>query len=485
MDVQDVIMTERQEKKLIDYLGNLDSTKKLVQILEDLRIKETYNNIENLISIIDSLTFIIFDKDKVVPKAVALRNLPLRIHPQDEEVVGNYLILGHRILPFNNHNLKIDSFTLIYKNKPIERIKKPFKKSEIHKFYNLLSFEYLPFLDQMTDIDNSKDPEEFFKTEVYIDTYDMKVLFHDTSFKFGDTLILKIVNYEKGIYEVSVDNETEREEVMDANKAFLKSLYGILDDNYYSAEQQLLYSFYYARKKIKSVPAFSIGKLLSVDDTIKFSSFPNGNVMIHYKDEDINEKIFEENVYDTMSILADPSELNSIDAILRYIGNNYTSDHVKAVILDQLSFDKFDYNTMLDFIFKNKTNAFSSDEILETKFKKLVEKEYVKVKSSFDKNPTPLPANILRRKLLEKTSVITCFLRELDENQVEIDSLPKKEMMELAALNGHIDSMIFFFNKNKIKPGDIERLDETEEFINEIDWHITESIKSIRRLIKK
>jgi hypothetical protein len=75
-------------------------------------------------------------------------------------------------------------------------------------------------------------------------------------------------------------------------------------------------------------------------------------------------------------------------------------------------------------------------------FKKLLQEEFNKIKEQFDLKYAYLPITTARKKILEQLSVISGFLHSLDEEMVEPDELPKKEMMHLMDLIGSFDEML-------------------------------------------
>lgn len=142
------------------------------------------------------------------------------VTPTDFELKENIFIHGSRLMPFINPFVIQDNINISYKKKYVQKIKKDFPFSLIEQYYFLNGEDFISsmlfenckenierFCLPLDEYDYSA--EEFF----YITVFDFQKIYSELNIKKGDKLILRIEDWNKGIFSVKKRAKKEKESV--------------------------------------------------------------------------------------------------------------------------------------------------------------------------------------------------------------------------------------------------------------------------------
>ena len=128
-------------------------------------------------------------------------------------------------------------------------------------------------------------------------------------------------------------------------------------------------------------------------------------------------------------------DLESVEGVLQYLGNNNSLTVVRALVLDQLSSQKrYSYKFIENYLFKGLEKPFMPDDIC-SEFKKMVRREYQEIKRKYNPESAFLPLTTVRKKILDVELQISEFLRYLDAAMILPEELPQDDMMRLMELD--------------------------------------------------
>lgn len=455
--------------ELIDFLSIMDKPVELDEVLQKTELSSKKTVRDQAIDIIKISPDVIIDKKMIVPKSYFLKDVPVRVQPTDFEIENNILIPGHRTMPFLNSNMPCDEIELIYKKRSIGSYEKKISSNEACIYFSLLDIMDIP----VDDPELLYDPQD--NKDIEVTVYDMSDIYKENNFKRGDTFIFKPVNLNEGIFEIvcdSTENQLRtRDKIQKADDIFYNALCEVvkLKKENANIEKQLLHVYYKIHESIKDVPPTAFGPMLAAWEEITFSILSYGTKILHFKNDIIDEE-------DSLPDLTEPFErydeedydLETIDGILKYIGNGNSEIVVRALLLQQIVLGKRDYEPAIEYLFHDMDSVFFPEE-LEERFVKLVSELYDSLLADFgDKTPS-LSVQAARKKILSLNLKITEYLRKLDKLETSLEDIPKKEFHDLGNITGMLDDVLIIL-ENIQHEG--EEHDEELEGVNKGLKHI-------------
>ncbi|MCP4134132.1 MAG: hypothetical protein GY754_24380 [bacterium] len=407
------------------------------------------------------------------PKTSFLKDIPFRILPTEMEIDRNFIIPGHRIIPFNFPGLPVDEVEFRYKGKKIQKEALSFQWKEVEIYFTLLDMFAVPLLD--FDKDNDFDDN----TSVTLYTYDLGGFYKENNFKFGDTIIVKPLDLREGIFELSADSpenmNAASDEIQKVDDIFYSSLSDVLDEGlpFPSVEKQLLHAYYVWVNNVKSPPPTSMAKLISSKGEITLSMLSSGIRVFHFNDQDPQELEHYNDIdlSDPRSFEDEDHDLESINGILTFLRNNNSETVVRALILQQISKNyKLKYNNIIDYLFKDLEKPHIPPE-LQDAFQELVLSLYNDLLEEHGDRTPLLPLITARQKIFDILLSISLFLRSLDRKKIDLEKLPRQDIFNLMEMVSSLESMLRMFedvdpaNGTEGLPELIAGISEMEEII--------------------
>jgi hypothetical protein len=430
---------------VLDYLADIQQPFTLDDLFQSTSVKRTEKNEQELRKLILTVDEFVEEKDRFFPKITFLEDIPIRVMPTTYEIKKGIFIPGHRILPFHPTAAPIDEISFIYNNTQLKTKKMKLKMPELHTYFNLMDLQKVPILN-IEDI-----LEEGANLEIV--ACNVKEFYKTHEFKFGDTIIIKSLDFCKGIFSLQFDSfenyQTHIFEVEKLDKLFLNTLKKVVKQDIYfpNVEKQLLYTYFYLKNNQRfprplTYPGTALGPLLGKNKEITFSPLPNGRTIFHFINQNPDDLAVFPDFEEFLEVEDEEFDLNSIDGILRFLNNNNGIITVRALLFDQIVNKKnFNYTDIENYLFADLEKPFMPQEFRK-RFKNLVSREYEEIKEVFDLKFAYLPITTARKKILEQSLLISKFLRFLDEEMVEIKELPKNEMMYMMELDQSFEEIL-------------------------------------------
>lgn len=424
-----------KEDLVLDYLVEAVAPFTVRDLIKATGMKQTPENQEDINFILTSLPDFVEEDGVFYPKESFLSSVPFRIKPSEFEIQEGILIPGHRFIPFQPFALAQKDLLYVFNGQPLKTREIKLKAKHMIIYFSLLDFERMPIKNIEDILDDDSD--------LFVDAIEMREFYKQTNFVFGDSIIATTNLDDPGVFALSYDSwentELRQFEIEKFNRFFKKTLEDVLqmDIDYPNLEKQLLYTYYYLDRKQYSIPGNAIAPLIIQSQEFTLSSLPDGRKILHFSDESPEDL----GVYPNFSDLPvemndhDQPDLDSVEGVLQYLGNNNSLTVVRALILDQLASERrYSYKFIENYLFKGLEKPFMPDDLCE-EFKKMIRLEYKEIKKKYNPESAFLPLTTVRKKILDVELQISEFLRYLDAAMILPEELPQDDMMRLMELD--------------------------------------------------
>ncbi len=137
-------------------------------------------------------------------------NKPFSVLPTRFEITSKCLIVGHRCMPFANPDILSCEFTFFYNRRPVPKKVIELYTGDLFEYFSLFGEEFVP---QYFCLDPANKDFDFLACNYELPgkmnatVLDMTSIFDECDFKTGDRLILKMTNWQEGIFELSVKKD--------------------------------------------------------------------------------------------------------------------------------------------------------------------------------------------------------------------------------------------------------------------------------------
>ena len=150
------------------------------------------------------------------------------IVPDALEIDNNILIPGHRFVPFMDQELFPSEITLKEAGAKKSQSYRAFTASaeEIIRYHLLMGAETLFDFFAAEDEENITNARSSNNPQLKLAVLDMKKFYQETQFSEGDAIMVKVIDYKKGIFEYRLENGKMRKAA--AAKAFRNSFDDVL-----------------------------------------------------------------------------------------------------------------------------------------------------------------------------------------------------------------------------------------------------------------
>ncbi len=424
-----------KEDLVLDYLVEAVAPFTVMDLIKAAGVEDTPENQEDINFILTSLPDFVFDEGVFYPKESFLSRVPFRIQPSEFEIQEGILIPGHRFVPFLPFALSQKEIIYSHNGKSLSTREIKLKARHMIIYFSLLDFERMPIKNIEDILDEDSD--------LFVDALDMRQFYQENKFVYGDSIIASMDLDDPGVFTLVYDSwensEMHRFEIETFNRLFKRTLDEVLqmDIDYPNIEKQLLYTYYYLDTQQFSIPGNAIGPLITTGGDFVISSLPDGRKLLHFPDESPEDLGLYPSFSDYPLETNDhgPPDLESVEGVLQYLGNNNSLTVVRALILDQLASQKrYSYKCIEDYLFKGLDRPFVPEDIAG-EFKKMIRREFEEIKKKFNPDSAFLPLTTVRKKILALELQISEFLRSLDAAMVLPEELPQEDMLRLMELD--------------------------------------------------
>ncbi|MCP4154872.1 MAG: hypothetical protein GY757_44530 [bacterium] len=444
------------EDILLAYLKECDHPFTLADFFKATGVRKTKKSETEFGELIQCTDYFVLHKRKFHPRHCFLQDIPFRIEPTAFEIREGILVPGHRMLPFHPFGFIMDGVTFKWKNSKIKPRTKSFKMEELQVYFRLMDLQKVPIQNIEAILEEGADLE--------IQVCDMASFYKKNNFQEGDSIIVKPLNFREGTFFLKYDPlenfETHILEIEKVNRKFLSVLRKVIDTNLVlpNVEKQLLYTYFYLRDDVVSIPGSSLETLLDQNLEISFASLPNGRTIFHFSNQDFEDIDAYPHFKDYLENGDEELDFGTIDGILQYLENNNNIVVVRALLLDLITDKKrFNYTKIENYLFEGLNKPYMPMESRKL-FKFLVHEEYKELKKVFNPAFAYLPITTARKRVLDELLMISKFLRSLDSRRVRLEDLPKNDMMHLMELDRALTEVL-----DELEVSQLEEKDNSKE----------------------
>lgn len=378
------------------------------------------------------------------------------VKPTEDEIEAGILYPGHRFIPFISNQLHASEAVLFDGKTKITQTKVTATLDKLVLYHSLLGqqgmIEYLIFDDDDNMLNFSSDKIPEFSVTVM----ELSDFYRKHNFTYGDMIMMRVDSYNQGKlsmrYRSSADETaTDKGKILKWCALFEEGLADAISKNNTDMdihEELTIALICHADFLIKN-PVINIGGFLAL--TKKYSLKPlSTGALFWYADSDpkIDDDLdinFDDLATIIKNDMSDLPDVDSLDAILRYMGFDFREDEVEAYIRDELFHGGKSYKNVMQRCLDDRVSAFPECETYAKALDKHFALIWENVSASYnrfaDGNNGKIRAQALRIKDQQTT-----WMRNLSTIVTDIRELPKS-FMELAKASGHISQILVMLNE--------------------------------------
>ncbi len=392
--------------------------------------KNSLNHLKRKLS--DHKYIIGTDADDFLPYSAVLekiQHIPLLVHLGKFEVDRKLLIPGHRMIPFiSNDHTERDLIFLDPDGEEIPRLKKKFCIEDVIHFYQYAGESHFP-----DDINvNEWMPG---KSQVMTTAWDMQKMFSTYKCRLGDGLIVKLVDYAKGTFQIQPLNKSQvRSKQLNirflnvALESSLVGLYGGEEFEVSSLEKQILRAFFSLEDKFLNAPAFSLTDFLESLKEMSVVSFQEGKVQLVPKWKSETLGLVKEEPARTPR-----GDRGSLEEIFQDLGLPFHEWEFISILYTVMASDKFKIESVFNLLFGGQGELFLNKQQHDAFYQKL--RELLRgICEDLKERESSLIQNLRDKSVEVKLSLIE-MLRFLETNKVGLQDLPTETLNQIMDLD--------------------------------------------------
>lgn len=427
-------------------------------------VKKFDDDAEDLLWVLACRSNVLFADDRVVysdrlmPRHVFFKGAEFRVTPLEGEVADGYLVPGHRFCPFLSIErfpgeavLKLPDGSTV----PTRSVQLP--AAELDRF--LLYFgrygaiEYLLYDDE----GNAESLRPPFEGPISVTVFDFKSFYSQCGFKAGDSLMLTVEDWLKGVFSVRhVPAEQGAVDFSEAHRwthalrlAFEEACQtSELDHDCNEQMARMLWCAHCNKdaSPVLSNPPLSLAAFFNLQKDLTVQAM--GQISFFWPtDEPIESRML-----NSMSDPVGTVPETELDACFSLLGLSLSSDEAEAYMRDALSHGVNQPEVVLARVIQGRTLHFPTAEA-QTEFKRLWRERWDEVRKAHD--PRNDPHREMRSVFLDLNDQCLAVLRRLDQHSSDLRAvLSKPETLQLGELSSLISSVLLMCNKPGGNPGE-------------------------------
>ncbi len=362
-----------------------------------------------------------FDSNDFLPVPAILQKiggLPLSIGLGKFETRTKVFFPGHRLIPFvSNDQTESDLTFLDPEGNEIPKRKQSFLIEDIIRYYQYAGPKHFP--DEIKV--NEWIPG---KSSLVVTAWDIASLLKSEKLKEGDILLVKLLGYEKGIFQVHPCTRRE----LRGSRLKTRSLFTAMEaalvrlcasDAFCLAglEKQLLYTLFNVDENLLRVPVFSLTDFLeSLSELEVAACEEGGGKLVPGWKNNPTQRSYKEKPR------VPKGNAGSLDKIFRDLGLAFSEDEFVSILYAIMESDTYKLESVFNVLFGGEGKLFHDKhqhEVFYRHLKKLLQKICADLKQPESK----LIAQLRHQTVGIKLSLIE-MLRFLEANQVGLKDLP-------------------------------------------------------------
>ena len=381
-----------------------------------------------------------FDNIYVVGKNF-YREAQFCISPTQEEIEKEIIFPGDRFYPFLNQSLTPLDISLapedfdgkIKSRKTVSSLKdlRTYHSMIDHGFF----LDFIGINDKKNLENQEPQPDEKYNPSVTMKVFDFSGYFKKFEFEKGDSILLKVKDWEKGFFSFSFlpGDEKQRHfaEIKDWCDRMDDALERVFEDSGHhgNAVEQMEQAFLIDPGLMKT-PYVSISEFLRFSQKTELLDFHNVKSLLWRKGANPVEDC---NLPESPNISLSAGTIDSLDAILQDCSIALQEHEIEAFMRDELFRDGNSVGNVLKRCLGEREGNIFYDEAQHAAFINFIEEMWEDVSERYDKTRDAKKGN-LRFKVLKVFDSQNEFIRMLENERVKPEDLPKENVLEFSRL---------------------------------------------------
>jgi len=390
--------------------------------------------------------------DRFIPRHAAFKGAEFRVTPLEEEIAGGYLVPGHRFLPFFSRDVfPGDAVLRLPDGSAVSTRTLRQSAAEVHRF--LLFYGESGSIDYLLSDseENAASLQPPFDGSVSVTVFDLKSFFAQCGFTLGDSLMLTVEDWQKGVFSVrhvpvqkgAIDFSETRSWTQALRDGFDEALPDAGLDH--DCNEQMARMLWLAEcnedaSSILSNPPLSLAAFFNMQKDLTVQT--SGQVSFFWpKDMPIESRMMN-------SLATENLEPESeLDALFVLLGLSVNSDEAEAYMRDALSRGEESPDAVLVRVIQGRTLHFPTAGEQED-FMRLWRALWDEVRSVYV--PAKDSHREMRAVFLGLNDQCLRVLRELDQNSSDpMAVMNNPATLQLGELSGLIGSALVMCNQGE------------------------------------
>ncbi len=405
--------------------------------------------------------------ENFVPRRTFFQGAQFRITPLKEEVAGGFVVPGHRFIPFISREVFPPDARLVLSDGSALRTRtvsmpQPQAMASLLFYGSAQAFEYL-LLDHDANASSLKPP---FKGDVELTAFDLRDFFAESGFRLGDSLMLTVVDWLKGVFSVArVEDEGKHIDVVSARKwvdSMQLALDGAKDELGTEGDcyEQLAFAMHIAQNDqacipLTKAPPLSFAAYLNQQRDITVKMVGDHGLFWEVDDDPMNGVVFD--------ALANPSEPESeLDAYFQQLGLSISEGEAEAYMRDALYNGCENSEEVLARVAAGRSLFFASSEEQE-EFHDLWSVLWDELRQDYSRKDDICAE--ARSRFLAINDKCFAAMRQLDERGMGMEIVENPAFLEFGRLTSMISSALVMFNTPEMLGETPDDLGETTEML--------------------
>ena len=413
-----------------------------------------------------------------IPRQSFFHGAQFRATPSAREIEGGFLVPGHRFMPFCSRRVHPAETHLNLPDGSRAKTKLVSLPQEwvmdTHAFFGIPEALEILFADSNENQAALRPP---FEDDLKVRVFDLRDFFSACAFQPGDSLMLTVMDWRKGIFSVE---RAEQVNDLTATRKWCESLDDALDfiisdeGPHCDCYEQLSLAMLYTHDdpewvSLTETPPLSIPVYYTQQEELAAKKVL-GRALFWPVDEDPMQALAEDAVFGEEEALDGKTEM---DAFFQALGLSVSEEDAEGYIRDALFQGQEDPNLPLARILRDRDLFFDSPEESE-RFLLLWRELWERVQSNYSREEDA--GAVVRSRLLKINDRILAILRGMDRTgSVFVDLMENPDFLQLAEFSSVISEGIRAFNSP------LETDLPPDEAIEELFGKFTETIDALEK----
>lgn len=436
-----------------------DIIETLPQELKSCSARKLGDDIESIIEEDHSVLCLGFNEESFDNIYVSDRNFYRQarfcISPTQEEIEKKILFPGDRFYPFLNQSLTPLDISLIPEDFDA-RIKTKTTVSNLedlriyHSIMNCGDFLGFIEINDKKNLDKTAPKKKDSNPSFIMKVFDFSGYFEKFEFQKGDSLLVKVKDWEKGSFSFSFlpgdEKQTHFTEIKDWCDSMDDALERVFEDtgHHSNAVEQLEQAFLISPELMKN-PYVSIAEFLRISQRTELIDFHRIKSLLWRKGSNPVEDCDFPEVPD---ISLSAGTIDSLDAILQACGMPLKEHEIEAFMRDELFREGNSIGNVLERCMRGREGNIFHDDAQQAAFMNFMEEMWEDVSERYNKTKDAKRGN-LRIEVLKIFERQNEFIRMLENARVKPEELPKENVLEFSRLAELLSQTLELLNSDR------------------------------------